>query len=324
MQSFRQYRQLGERVKRQLDQDSQKLAALQESGNTGLSPTPHTLAARHDAGYDPEMGEESPPSTERYEEEESEPIKARDCTPTDEPSEEKEEYEQHGEEPAPLGMSLSRASTRSQRTIGTRLGLTLTGINVRSRTTKEGGDRDQQVFVVDYQGPDDPCNPHNWSRWTRAGATVLVAFIGAVVGIASSIDSEILRNASQEFHVSEIVESMATGLFLIGFGCGALFAGPISETVGRNPVYIVTLFVYMIWIMASALAPNIATQLVFRFLAGFFGSTPLTWAGGSVADMWDPLERVIAFPVFANAAFMGPIFGMYWTVHSVATVVDDT
>jgi MFS family permease len=29
---------------------------------------------------------------------------------------------------------------------------------------------------------------------------------------------------------------MATGLFLIGFGVGALFAGPFSETLGRNPV----------------------------------------------------------------------------------------
>lgn len=65
----------------------------------------------------------------------------------------------------------------------------------------------------------------------------------------------------------------------------------------------------MIFIMASALAPNIGAQLVFRFIAGFFGSTPLTCAGGSISDLWSPMERVYAFPIFANAAFMGPIFG---------------
>lgn len=65
----------------------------------------------------------------------------------------------------------------------------------------------------------------------------------------------------------------------------------------------------MIFIMASGLAPNLGAQLAFRFLAGFFGSTPLTCAGGSVADMWNGLERVYAFPIFANAAFMGPILG---------------
>lgn len=44
--------------------------------------------------------------------------------------------------------------------------------------------------------------------------------------------------ASKEFGVSEVAESLATGLFLVGFGVGALVAGPISETIGRSPVYI--------------------------------------------------------------------------------------
>lgn len=106
-----------------------------------------------------------------------------------------------------------------------------------------------------------------------------------------------------------MVESMATGLFLVGFGCGALFAGPISETVGRNPVYIATMFIYMCFILGSALSPNIGAQLAFRFLAGFFGSTPLVCAGGSISDLWSPLERVYAFPMFANAGFLGPTLG---------------
>jgi MFS family permease len=74
-------------------------------------------------------------------------------------------------------------------------------------------------------------------------------------------------------------------------------------------VYIATLSLYMVFIMASALAPNIGAQLAFRFLAGFFGSTPLTCAGGSISDLWSPMERVFAFPVFANAAFTGPVIG---------------
>ena len=69
------------------------------------------------------------------------------------------------------------------------------------------------------------------------------------------------------------------------------------------------MIVYMIFIMASALAPNIGAQLTFRFLAGFFGSTPLTCAGGTLSDIWSPMERTVTFPVFANAAFLGPILG---------------
>jgi len=201
------------------------------------------------------------------------------------------------------------STTRTQGTMGTTIGNTMTGILVRTRTTRDGAGNLGKVFVVGYEGEDDIMNPHNWSHLTRWGATSTIASIGWVVGFASSIDSAALPQAAAEFGISEVTESLATGLFLIGFGCGALVAGPISETVGRNPVYITTLTLYMVFVMASGLAPNTGAQLAFRFLAGLFGSTPLTCAGGSISDLWSPMERVYAFPMFANAAFMGPIFG---------------
>jgi MFS family permease len=88
-----------------------------------------------------------------------------------------------------------------------------------------------------------------------------------------------------------------------------VFAGPFSETFGRNLVYIVTLLGFMIFEMAAALSPNIGAQLAFRFIAGFFGSTPLTCAGGSISDLWDPLEKTYGFPNFAIAGFGGPVLG---------------
>ena len=223
-----------------------------------------------------------------------------------EPAEEREE-EVDEDDDDELAQMQTMSRTTSRQSHSTRLGAVLTGINIRKRTTREGGDGN--VFVVGYEGPNDPNNPHNWSMTSRIKATVLVASIGCVVGMASAIDSSGVSAAAKEFHVSEVVESMATGLFLIGFGVGSLFAGPVSETIGRNPVYIVTLGLYMIFVMASALAPNIGAQLAFRFIAGCFAATPLTCAGGSLSDMWDPMERVFTFPVFANAAFTGPLIG---------------
>lgn len=113
---------------------------------------------------------------------------------------------------------LSRLSSTTRRSRGTALGLTLTGVNVRDRTSKEGGDSSRQVFVVGYQGDDDPMNPHNWSKFRRGYATMLVASIGAVVGLASAIDASALTEAAAEFGVSEVAESLATGLFFPIFG----------------------------------------------------------------------------------------------------------
>ncbi|RDW61640.1 MFS general substrate transporter-58 [Coleophoma crateriformis] len=201
----------------------------------------------------------------------------------------------------------SATSARTQYSKRHTVGHFLTGIHARDRTTNEG--KGGIVFVVNWEGDDDPLNPRNWGVAYRVWVTLIVASIAFVVGAASSTDTGILTQAAAEFGVSEVVESMTTGLYLAGFGVGAVFAGPFSETFGRNAVYISTMVIFMMFIMAAALAPNIGAQLAFRFLAGAFGATPLTCAGGSISDMWPSLEKTFAFPMFAISAFGGPVLG---------------
>lgn len=92
-------------------------------------------------------------------------------------------------------------------------------------------------------------------------------------------------------------------------GLGSLIAGPFSETFGRNAVYTVSLVIFMIWIMASGLAPNFGAQITFRLLAGCSASTPLVCAGGSIADMFDSTEKTWSFPLYAISSFIGPMLG---------------
>lgn len=175
--------------------------------------------------------------------------------------------------------------------------------------TEAAAPEQETVFVVGFESASDDQNPQNWSFLARSASTLLIASIGWTVGFASSVDSAAIPQAAADLGVSQIAESAATGLFLIGIAWGAMVAGPISEAIGRNPVYIASMAVYMIWIMASALAPNLGAQIIFRFLAGFFTATPMTCAGGSLSDLWTPVERGIAFPVFAVVAFTGPASG---------------
>lgn len=99
------------------------------------------------------------------------------------------------------------------------------------------------------------------------------------------------------------------GLFLVGFGFGGLFGIPLSERWGRNPAYISSWTLFIVCMTASSLSNSVQCQLAFRFLAGFFGSGPLALGGACIGDIWSPKERTYTFPVFANAAIMGPILG---------------
>jgi hypothetical protein len=203
MQSFLQYRRFRATLQAQLERNNLRTTQQhldQEAGKKeSLSPATSSSDGAHEP--DLERGYALRNITEESEEKEDLPRESHES--------ELEKEEEQGHIPE---NTLSRTTT--QQSQGTALGRTLTGIEVRRRKTHEGGEGN--VFVVGYEGPNDPMNPKSWSQTKRFAVTFSVASIGCVVGLASSIDSSAVKEAAAEFHVSEVVESMATGLFLIG------------------------------------------------------------------------------------------------------------
>ena len=182
------------------------------------------------------------------------------------------------------------------------------GITLQNRTDGNTGEL-TQVYMVGWTDEKDPLNPLNYTLTARLGATLNVTALAFIVSASSSIESGVLPQNAAAYGVSDVVASLATGIYLLGFGAGSLVSGPLSEILGRNAVYAGSLLLFMIFTMATALAPNIGAQLAFRFLAGIFGCPPLTCAGGTVADLWRPLEKTLIFPMYAILSFGGPVLG---------------
>ncbi|PWN46302.1 MFS general substrate transporter [Ceraceosorus guamensis] len=178
-------------------------------------------------------------------------------------------------------------------------------VAAKEKSSSDGKDE----FLVDWDGSRDPLNPQNWSWFKKWSIVLLVSQIAIIVGVAAGIDSSAAQEAAARFEVSEEVMELQTAIFLVGFGVAAPFLGPLSEIGGRLPVYVITLGAFCLFEVGSALAPNIQTRVILRFFAGFFGSTPLSNAGGSLADIVGPTERTFVFPVFAAAGFLGPSLG---------------
>lgn len=187
-------------------------------------------------------------------------------------------------------------------------GQRVTGLGVNVRRASDICERVgfETIFMVGFDGPGDQLNPKNWSKGRKWATLGIVGTTGMLVGWASSIDSTVIKQGKEEFGVSEVAESLATALFLFAFGFEFLVAAPFSETIRRNPVYLVTLSILMGFTMASGLAPNFGAQLACRFLAGLFGCTPMTTFGGSMSDIFDPIGRTFAFPVCCTLSFLGP------------------
>ena len=97
----------------------------------------------------------------------------------------------------------------------------------------------EKIFVVCFQGPSDPLNPQTWTRARKWTYTWLIATTGFVVSGASAFDTNVTAQAAKYFGVKEEVQLLSTSLYMIALGLGSLISPPFSETVGRNPIYII-------------------------------------------------------------------------------------
>jgi DHA1 family multidrug resistance protein-like MFS transporter len=92
-----------------------------------------------------------------------------------------------------------------------------------------------------------------------------------------------------------------------GYGIGPLIFSPLSEipVIGRNPVYIATMAIYVLISLPAPLIHNFAGLMVLRFLQGFFGSPCLASGGASLGDMFDLMNLPYALVAWVSAAYCG-------------------
>ncbi|PKX89820.1 putative MFS transporter [Aspergillus novofumigatus IBT 16806] len=147
-----------------------------------------------------------------------------------------------------------------------------------------------------------------WSAAIKWISTVIISSIAALVSFAGAIDSQAASKISSEFGISEEAETLATAMFLFGFAFGALVTGPVSETFGRNAVYVTSLVVFIVCVVITGCSHSLAVQSIFRFF-----SIGVCW--GSLSDLWTTTQQVYVFPVFSVISFVGsatgPLVGGY-------------
>ena len=70
---------------------------------------------------------------------------------------------------------------------------------------------------------------------------------------------------------------------------------------GRRPIYVTSFVFFVIWLIPCAVARNIQTMLIARFLDGLAGSAFLSVAGGTVGDMFSRNELQGPMMVFLES-----------------------
>lgn len=159
---------------------------------------------------------------------------------------------------------------------------------------------------------DDPENPRNWPFVYKCFVTLVVCVMTVFVYLGSSIVVPGIPEFQDEFSVSEPVAALSISLFVWGYGLGPMVLSPITEVarIGRNWPYVVSIGLFVIIQVPTALCNNVAGFMVLRFIAGFLGSPVLATGGATMGDIWNldgGFMNGIAF--WSYAACGGPGLG---------------
>jgi multidrug resistance protein len=167
---------------------------------------------------------------------------------------------------------------------------------------------ESQDYEVKWE-ENDPHNPKNMNTIRKWVVVLIVSASSLCVTCASSIYTSTYAQLESEFHVYQIVATLGLSLFVFGLGLGPMLAAPLSEFYGRRIIYIISLALFVVWLIPCAVAQNIQTMLVARFINGFIGASFLSVAGGTVGDMFDRKHLSAPMMVFTASPFLGPEVG---------------
>ncbi|CAE6338289.1 unnamed protein product [Rhizoctonia solani] len=164
---------------------------------------------------------------------------------------------------------------------------------------------------VDWDSPDDPKNPRNWTFRHRWAATAVVSLFTFMSPLASSMVAPALPQISRELNLEQgsVLEAMTLSVFVLAYAVGPLFFGPLSEIYGRRLILQGSNLFFLAFNIACSRAQTSSQLLAFRFLAGLGGSAPLAIGGGTIADLWAPEERGMAMSLYSLAPLTGPAIG---------------
>ena len=170
---------------------------------------------------------------------------------------------------------------------------------------------DNGYIVVDWYDDNDPENPQNWSTLKVGWIMGLIGLLCLAIYMGSSVYTPGVAAMMEDLNTTQVKAILPLTCFILGYGVGPMFLSPLSEhpPFGRTYIYVITLFIFVIVQIPTALADTIEKIIGLRVIAGFMASPALSTGGATIGDMVHPNNLYKGLVVWALFGVSGPAFG---------------
>ncbi|BCS29603.1 MFS transporter [Aspergillus puulaauensis] len=167
----------------------------------------------------------------------------------------------------------------------------------------------EDELLVDWDGPDDPNCPFNWSLPKRWAITLLCSMGGMVTLMSASMLAPALGDIAADLNISHSEANMVVSIFVLAFAFGPMALAPLAEVFGRRWVWILSSAWYVLWNTVCGFSRTKGLLLAGRILSGLGGSVVFATGTPVLADCWRAEQRGQSFAIGTFVPLLGPAVG---------------
>ncbi|PAY14398.1 sugar porter family MFS transporter [Bacillus sp. 7705b] len=109
-------------------------------------------------------------------------------------------------------------------------------------------------------------NPRSFLQLIMISATFGGLLFGYDTGVINGALPFMAR--SDQLNLTPVTEGLVTSILLLGAAFGALLCGKLADRYGRRKMILNLSFLFFLASLGTAIAPNVLTMVIFRFLLG--------------------------------------------------------
>ncbi|KAF2765157.1 polyamine transporter [Teratosphaeria nubilosa] len=161
----------------------------------------------------------------------------------------------------------------------------------------------------------DPNDPLNWLPWEKLTTYIAICLFSFIANINGSNFTVAIVALEKEFHTTSTRATFLVGFNVLMFGLGNILWVPLMRVLGKRPVYLLALSLFVAANAWSARATSWGSLLGGRMVSGFGASAADATVPSVVSDMFFADERghrMMSFHfALASGIFLGPLINAW-------------
>jgi DHA1 family bicyclomycin/chloramphenicol resistance-like MFS transporter len=140
------------------------------------------------------------------------------------------------------------------------------------------------------------------------GLTLLLSFLTALGPLSMDMYLPSLPDIGRVLQVPTLQVQLTISSYLFGFAVGQILYGPVSDRLGRRPVLLAALVVYVLATVGCAIARSIDALIGLRFLQALGGAGAIVLARAVVRDLYSGPRAGRELSLMGAITGVAPIF----------------